>query len=98
MFRVMRPLRIISRHEGLRTAVIALALAIPNILSIVLIALLFFIIFGILGVNYLKGVYFYCDQSQIALSSQIIEIHNKWDCINTGAVWKNLQINFDNIF
>jgi hypothetical protein len=90
MFRILRPLRIISRNEGLRASVIALALAIPNIISIVLIALLFFIIFGIIGINYLKGQYYYCVNDFISeFDVSLLPAITKWNCIDAGGLWIN---------
>jgi hypothetical protein len=60
MFRVLRPLRVISRNEGLKIAVLALFMALGPIFSIIMIVLLFFLIFGIMGISYFKGMYYYC--------------------------------------
>ena len=35
-------------------------MAIPNIVNVIVISLLFFIIFGIIGVNYFKGAFYSC--------------------------------------
>ena len=66
----------------------------PHILSIVAIVLLFFLIFGIIGISYFKGKYFFC--ANIPFDS--IYINTKWDCLNAGANWQNEVYNFDNIF
>jgi hypothetical protein len=55
LIRILRPLRMISRNEGLRICIQSLIMAFPNIVNITLISSLFFLIFGIIGVNYLKG-------------------------------------------
>lgn len=54
-------MRLISRNEGLKVAVRALFFAIPNVLKIALIMILFFMIFAVIGVSYFKGKLFYCD-------------------------------------
>jgi len=61
LLRVLRPLRVISRNEGLKISIQSLLIAIPKIVNVIVISLLFFLIFGIIGVNYLKGIYFYCE-------------------------------------
>jgi len=33
------------------------------VVNVLLISLLFFLIFGIIGVNYFKGLYYYCEYS-----------------------------------
>lgn len=60
IFRILRSMRLISRNEQLKVAVRALFFAIPNILNITIIMLLFFLIFGVIAVSYFKGKFFYC--------------------------------------
>ena len=60
LLRVARPLRIISRNKGLKVAVRALVQAIPNIFNVMIITMLFFVIFGIVGISYFKGKFKYC--------------------------------------
>ena len=69
-------------------------MAIPNIFNVILISFLFFLIFGIIGINYFKGVYFYCDGTYY----DNIFLDTKWDCLNYGGTWVNYHQNFDNIF
>jgi hypothetical protein len=84
MFRVLRPLRVINRNEGLKIAVKALMMAIPNIANVTIIMLLFFLIFGIIGISYFKGKYFYCNTDSLTFISYDI-INTKWDCLNAGG-------------
>jgi len=72
-------------------------MAIPNIFNVIIISLLFFLIFGIIGVNYFKGAFFYCHfYDSLDLSSSLIE--TKWDCLNSGGTWTRYDQHFDNIF
>jgi Ion transport protein len=50
-FKVFRILRLISRNDGLKVAVKSLLLGLPNILSVTVIMLLFFLIFGVISVS-----------------------------------------------
>lgn len=61
LFRVLRPLRVISRNEGLKISIQALIISIPSVFNVIMITFLFFLIFGIVGVNYLKGMYYRCE-------------------------------------
>jgi voltage-dependent calcium channel L type alpha-1D len=54
-FRVLRPLRLISRNENLKLVIDSLLRSIPSIGNVMLICLFFFLIFGIICVNYFKG-------------------------------------------
>lgn len=60
LVRVLRPLRIITKIKGLKIAIQALFMAVPSIFNVLIVTLLFYIIFGIIGVNYFKGTFFYC--------------------------------------
>ncbi|KAK9410690.1 sodium channel protein type 2 subunit alpha-like [Crotalus adamanteus] len=49
--RALRPLRALSRFEGMRVVVNALVGAIPSIMNVLLVCLIFWLIFSIMGVN-----------------------------------------------
>lgn len=58
--RALRPIRVASRAEGMKVVVNALFQSIPPIGNVLLVCLLFFLVFGILGTNLLAGKYSYC--------------------------------------
>jgi hypothetical protein len=92
-FRILRSLRIISRNEGLKVAVRALLYATPNIMSIAVIMILFFMIFAVILISYFKGKMNYC-----SLHIQTIQgLVTKWDCLNSGGIWRSRTFNFDNM-
>ncbi|XP_034461482.1 sodium channel, voltage-gated, type I like, alpha b isoform X3 [Hippoglossus hippoglossus] len=98
--RALRPLRALSRFEGMRVVVNALLGAIPSIMNVLLVCLIFWLIFSIMGVNLFAGKYYYCVNTT---SDEVFPIHivnNKTDClnlINDSGRWKNVKINFDNV-
>ncbi len=61
ILRILRPLSLIYRVEGILLALRVLRKAIPGILNIVLITMLFYFIYGIIGVNYFKGLLYDCE-------------------------------------
>ena len=61
MARLLRPIRVISKNEGLKISIQALYVSVPAILNLLVIVLLFMVIFGIVGVNLFKGKFEYCD-------------------------------------
>lgn len=65
ILRVLRPLRMISRNEGLKVAVLSLINAGPGIINVLVISVLFFLLFGILGVTYFKGEFFSCHMDNV---------------------------------
>ena len=65
-FRALRPIRMASRAEGMKVVVNALFQAIPGIANVSFVCLLFYLIFGILGLNLFMGKMYYCaDMSAI---------------------------------
>ncbi|XP_052042942.1 sodium channel protein type 10 subunit alpha isoform X4 [Apodemus sylvaticus] len=101
--RALRPLRALSRFEGMRVVVDALVGAIPSIMNVLLVCLIFWLIFSIMGVNLFAGKFSRCvDTSNNPFSvvnSTIVT--NQSDCHNqnnTGHFfWVNVKVNFDNV-
>ncbi|XP_037617819.1 sodium channel, voltage-gated, type I like, alpha b isoform X4 [Sebastes umbrosus] len=98
--RALRPLRALSRFEGMRVVVNALLGAIPSIMNVLLVCLIFWLIFSIMGVNLFAGKYYYCVNTTNDEVFPIDVVNNKSDClnlVNDSARWKNVKINFDNV-
>jgi len=94
LVRALRPLRVINRAPGLKLVVQTLLSSLKPIGNIVLICCTFFIIFGILGVQLFKGLFFYCEGPEVELQN----ITNKMECLNhTENRWINQKYNFDNL-
>jgi voltage-dependent calcium channel T type alpha-1G len=60
MIRILRPLRVIGRNEGLKLAVQTLIHVAPNVFNVAIVSLIFYLIFGIFCVTFNKGELFYC--------------------------------------
>uniref|UniRef100_A0A8C0ZAQ9 Sodium channel protein n=1 Tax=Cyanistes caeruleus TaxID=156563 RepID=A0A8C0ZAQ9_CYACU len=99
--RALRPLRALSRFEGMRVVVNALLGAIPSIMNVLLVCLIFWLIFSIMGVNLFAGKFGKCVNMTDENSKISSEIDNKTDCgmyNNTGKIfWVNVKVNFDNV-
>uniref|UniRef100_A0A673CVA7 Sodium channel protein n=1 Tax=Sphaeramia orbicularis TaxID=375764 RepID=A0A673CVA7_9TELE len=95
--RALRPLRALSRFEGMRVVVNALLGAIPSIFNVLLVCLIFWLIFSIMGVNLFAGKYYRCVNTTTDELFSPKEVNNMTDCVGKDARWKNLKINFDNV-
>ncbi|XP_077339841.1 sodium channel protein type 8 subunit alpha isoform X5 [Lithobates pipiens] len=101
--RALRPLRALSRFEGMRVVVNALVGAIPSIMNVLLVCLIFWLIFSIMGVNLFAGKYYYCYNETAEDRFLIEDVNNLTECENlinqnfTEVRWKNVKINFDNV-
>uniref|UniRef100_A0A670J131 Sodium channel protein n=1 Tax=Podarcis muralis TaxID=64176 RepID=A0A670J131_PODMU len=100
--RALRPLRALSRFEGMRVVVNALVGAIPSIMNVLLVCLIFWLIFSIMGVNLFSGKFGKCINNTIGDDpmNQTL-VNNKSDCQNlneTGELyWTKVRVNFDNV-
>uniref|UniRef100_A0A8D2JI57 Sodium channel protein n=1 Tax=Varanus komodoensis TaxID=61221 RepID=A0A8D2JI57_VARKO len=100
--RALRPLRALSRFEGMRVVVNALLGAIPSIMNVLLVCLIFWLIFSIMGVNLFAGKFYHCVNTTTGDMFPIEEVNNKSQCdeliqANETARWKNVKVNFDNV-
>ncbi|KAK0182739.1 hypothetical protein PV327_000841, partial [Microctonus hyperodae] len=94
--RALRPLRAVSRWEGMRVVVNALVQAIPSIFNVLLVCLIFWLIFAIMGVQLFAGKYFKCvDMNKTTLSHEIIPDRNA--CKAENYTWENSPMNFDHV-
>ncbi|XP_064410682.1 sodium channel protein type 2 subunit alpha-like isoform X3 [Latimeria chalumnae] len=98
--RALRPLRALSRFEGMRVVVNALIGAIPSIMNVLLVCLIFWLIFSIMGVNLFAGKFGKCinTTTKVKLSPEIV--NNKTQCENLGMEsvnWTIVKVNFDNV-
>ncbi|KAM4024292.1 sodium channel protein type 2 subunit alpha-like isoform 1-T1 [Anomaloglossus baeobatrachus] len=100
--RALRPLRALSRFEGMRVVVNALIGAIPSIMNVLLVCLIFWLIFSIMGVNLFAGKYYHCVNTTTGVMFLDTDVGNKSECdqlikANQSARWKNVKVNFDNV-
>ncbi|XP_051842207.1 sodium channel protein type 3 subunit alpha isoform X1 [Antechinus flavipes] len=97
--RALRPLRALSRFEGMRVVVNALVGAIPSIMNVLLVCLIFWLIFSIMGVNLFAGKFYHCVNVTTDAMFEVKEVNNFTDCQALGdqARWKNVKVNFDNV-
>nr|XP_057915754.1 sodium channel protein type 4 subunit alpha B-like isoform X5 [Doryrhamphus excisus]XP_057915765.1 sodium channel protein type 4 subunit alpha B-like isoform X5 [Doryrhamphus excisus] len=98
--RALRPLRALSRFEGMRVVVNALIGAIPSIMNVLLVCLIFWLIFSIMGVNLFAGKFGRC----VNRTGHIYDagfINNKSECeaLNDTSLyyWTKVKVNFDNV-
>jgi len=99
--RGLRPLRMISRAPGMKMIVNAIFVALPACVNVVLVVMLCFLVFAIVGTTFFSGLFFWCkgdgDLEKYSL--------NRVDCIGTwndGGVevereWVQFPHHFDSV-
>ena len=72
-------------------------------MNVLLVCLIFWLIFSIMGVNLFAGKYYYCFNETSEEYFPVDVVNNKTQCValieqnNTEVRWKNVKINFDNV-
>lgn len=95
--RGLRPLRALQRFQGMRVVVNALIQAIPSIFNVLLVCLIFWLIFSIMGVQMFGGKFWRCLNPETLKVVSFEEAANRHECIERNLTWANPQINFDNV-
>ncbi|XP_025154885.1 sodium channel protein 60E isoform X2 [Harpegnathos saltator] len=94
--RALRPLRAISRWQGMRIVVNALMYAIPSIFNVLLVCLVFWLIFSIMGVQFFGGKFYKCiDEDGELLDVSIV--NTREECFSKNYTWVNSKITFDHV-
>ncbi|CAF1244381.1 unnamed protein product [Rotaria sordida] len=95
VFRLLRaliPLRVINRAPGVKFVVPMLLSSLKAIANVCIIFSIFFIIFGILGVQLFKGKFYYCE------GPLAHNVPTRKQCeMMSDHQWRNQEYNFDNL-
>ncbi|MEQ2213881.1 Sodium channel protein type 4 subunit alpha A [Xenoophorus captivus] len=80
----------------------ALVGAIPSIFNVLLVCLIFWLIFSIMGVNLFAGKFYRCINTTTQELFPITEVNNRSECLalkeaTEEARWINVKINYDNV-
>lgn len=70
--RALRPLRVVSKNEGIKTVVNALLESIPHLVNVLLIVMLFLLVFGILGIQLFKGQLGVCNDTAEEIANKTL--------------------------
>ncbi|XP_071512580.1 sodium channel protein para isoform X17 [Panulirus ornatus] len=94
--RALRPLRAMSRMQGMRVVVNALVGAIPSIVNVLLVCLIFWLIFAIMGVQLFNGKYHKClNLDGIRMNAE--DVPDKERCLKLNLTWENSEVHFDHV-
>jgi len=80
----------------------ALVGAIPSIFNVLLVCLIFWLIFSIMGVNLFAGKFYRCVNTTTGKLFPMTEVNNRSDCMavkeaTQEARWVNVKVNYDNV-
>lgn len=77
----------------------ALVGAIPSIMNVLLVCLIFWLIFSIMGVNLFAGTFYHCINTTDKEVFGSAQVPNKNACEALGDLgrWVNVKVNYDNV-
>lgn len=80
----------------------ALLGAIPSIFNVLLVCLIFWLIFSIMGVNLFAGKFYRCVNTTTGELFPMTQVNNRSDCMavkeaTRDARWVNVKVNYDNV-
>jgi hypothetical protein len=99
ILRAIRPLRALTKSSGMRLVLKSVALSIGAMVNVSVVMLMFFVIFGILGVQVFAGRFFRCSDPSVEFRYQCEGSY--YDAFSGDVVerqWTNAYLNFDNLF
>lgn len=97
--RVLRPLRVISRVPELKVVVNALFNSLPGLWNVLLVSLLFWIIFGILGMQLFMGSFARCSDEDVEAKAECVDgvvnatVDVAWDSITKSCNYPHAEYN-----
>eukprot|EP01083_Nonionella_stella_P162263 532512_1 len=102
LLRALRPLRFVNRSIHMRVAVSALFKSVVAVGNLILMCLVIWLVFGILGVSMFSGMFYSCNDPSVQHMSECVGTFNVTsEFINEALVlpreWANSRSNFDNI-
>jgi voltage-dependent calcium channel T type alpha-1G len=86
LLRVIRPLRLLTKYQGMRVAVESLIKSIPGFGNVLVISALMILLFSILGTTFYKGLFHTCHMDNVPKDSQQF-IASMWSCLDYGGEW-----------
>ena len=90
LLRTLRPLRFISHNVAMKMVIAALFDSVGSIFNVVIVVIIVWLMFAILGVNLLAGKFFEC-------TVFTYEVKVEEECLLRGGEWVNKNYNFDNV-
>lgn len=95
--RALRPLKLVSKNEGMKLVVNSILASIPNLINVFLISILFYFVFGVMGLQMLMGRVSYClDESGLEAAESAYKL-DKDECLAAGHSWILPKNNYNNV-
>jgi hypothetical protein len=99
VLRAIRPLRALTKSSGMRLVLKSVALSIGAMVNVSVVVLMFFVVFGILGVQVFAGRFYRCNDPDVAHRRECVgEFYDVTSLDVVLREWSNAYLNFDNLY
>ena len=88
VLRTLRPLRFISHNVSMKVVVVALFDSVIAIFNVIIVLLIVWLMFAILGVSLLGGKLYSCAD---------VKLQSRSECEDAGFAWTSKEPNYDNV-
>eukprot|EP00002_Diphylleia_rotans_P038684 TRINITY_DN8836_c0_g1_i1.p1 TRINITY_DN8836_c0_g1~~TRINITY_DN8836_c0_g1_i1.p1 ORF type:complete len:975 (+),score=148.66 TRINITY_DN8836_c0_g1_i1:59-2983(+) len=95
--RVLTPLRLVSRSDQLRTLINSLALALPSLTGVLILSLILWILYAIIGMQLFGKQLYYCNDIGVESRSQCFGVGIRRGVLQP-RIWTRPRRHFDDIF
>ncbi|CAL8098039.1 unnamed protein product [Orchesella dallaii] len=96
-FKSIRVFRLFSNFEGMRTLFNSLGKAMSKIFGVLMVCLLTWLVFAIIGVQLLNGRLYTCLDPEDGEWFNAKVIKTKLECLAYNFTWENSEFHFDNV-
>ncbi len=96
VLRALRPLRLIARLQGLKAAFLTIGLVLPALGNVMLLMLIVWVFFGILGVHAFAGRFWHCSDPSMG-KHECVGLYRAHDGTLQPRVWQNVDWHFDHL-
>jgi Ca2+-binding EF-hand superfamily protein len=103
LLRAFRALRMLNRIKGLQQLVMSLGRSLIALSNVIGVTLLFWLVFGLLGLNSFKGLFYSCNDKDAAIegAATCVGVFIQTDAAGKGVLmkrqWTTPPVNFDRI-
>ncbi|CAK9013399.1 Muscle calcium channel subunit alpha-1 (MDL-alpha-1) [Durusdinium trenchii] len=95
--RILRPLRMINRNDGLRVIVDALLRALRPVSYTLMLLAVYFFGFGIIGMEFFMGLFWRCNDPSVVSRAECVGNFVSSRGVLQPRVWRNQPFSFDSI-
>ena len=97
LLRVLRPLRIVTHSHSMQMLVSTLFASLSGIANVVVLLLIVWLMFAILGDSIFSNRLIYCSKARDTNEQLILKLYTHESCLKVGGDWISYPLNYDTV-